>query len=99
MLGIQEFPQLKHLPKALPLDNVVRIELQEGIPIFRASAWLQKRIQTLLDKKQEGSLTTNENRELDSYEEIDDYLSLVNRIVRNLSLTKPSQLLNASKTL
>ncbi len=90
MLGQQEFPQLNYLPKVLPLDSVVRIELQEGIPIFRAAAWMQERIQMLLDRQKDGVISPDESRELDGYEEMDDYLSLVNRLVRNLKLTQVS---------
>lgn len=74
---------LSSLPKTLPLDRVVRIEIQNGIPIFRASQQIQTRIETLLDKSEEINLTETEEQELDSYAEIDDYLSFVNRIIRN----------------
>jgi uncharacterized protein YnzC (UPF0291/DUF896 family) len=74
---------LTALPKTLPLDGAVRIELQNGIPIFRASQQVQERIETLLDKRDERSLTEPEEQELDSYAEMDDYLSFVNRMVRN----------------
>ncbi len=43
----------------------------------------QKRIQALLDKHHAGQLSAEEAQELDWFEEIDDYLSLLNRIVRN----------------
>jgi hypothetical protein len=76
-------PPLITLPKTLPLDGAVRIELQNGIPIFRASQQIQTRIETLLDKREEITLTEPEEKELDSYAEIDDYLSFVNRIIRN----------------
>ena len=74
---------LKALSKNLPLDRVVQIELQNGIPIFRAPQQIQTRIETLLDKRKEIPLTEPEEQELDSYTEIDDYLSFVNRIIRN----------------
>jgi hypothetical protein len=38
----------------------------------------------LLHQQQEGSLSEQEQEELESYEEIDDYLSFLNRITRNL---------------
>ncbi len=78
--------RLEHLPKNLPLDGAVRIELIEGVPIFRASSMVLKRIETLLGKQKELSLTSDEENELDKYEELDDYLSLVNRMIRNMSL-------------
>ncbi|MEA5619471.1 hypothetical protein VB711_16715 [Cronbergia sp. UHCC 0137] len=77
-------PTLHHLPATLPLEGAIRIELQEGTPIFRASSNVQNRIQTLLSQQQDAQLTPEEEQELDSYEEIDDYLSFLNRVVRNL---------------
>ncbi len=79
---------LHYLPENLPLDNAVRIELVEGIPIFRASTEVQQRIETLIYRQQDYTLTVEEEKELDRYEELDDYLSLVNRIVRNNLLDK-----------
>jgi hypothetical protein len=72
------------LPTTLPLDGAIRIELEEGVPIFRASLAVQKRIEGVLDKQQQTGLTSAENTELDLYEEMDDYLSFVNRTIRNL---------------
>ncbi len=80
--------KLSHLPNSLPLDGAVRIELMEGVPIFRASSLVQERIEALLTKQKESALTLEENKELDEYEELDDYLSLVNRTVRNVSLSQ-----------
>ena len=79
--------KLSHLPNSLPLDGAVRIEPVEGVPIFRASSFVQGRIEALLIKQKESALTSDEEKELDEYEELDDYLSLVNRIIRNMSLT------------
>jgi uncharacterized protein YnzC (UPF0291/DUF896 family) len=83
--------KLEHLPNSLPLDGAVRIELVEGVPIFRASMTVIDRIATLLAKQKESSLTLEEENELDKYEELDDYLSLVNRMVRNMSLNTNQQ--------
>ena len=77
-------PKLQRLPVTLPLEGAVRIELVEGVPIFRASSVVQERIETLLFEQQISQLTPDEEQELDSYEEMDDYLSFLNRIVRNL---------------
>ena len=77
--------KLEHLPSNLPLDGAVRIELVEGVPIFRASTTVIERIETLRSRCYESSLTKDEENELDGYEELDDYLSLVNRIIRNMS--------------
>lgn len=87
MLAVQEFPNIQRFSQALPLDNIVRVDLQEGIPVLRASARMQKRIQHLLDRAQDGLITPDENNELDRYQEMDDYLSLVNRLVRNMNKT------------
>ncbi|MBE9199553.1 MULTISPECIES: hypothetical protein [unclassified Nodularia (in: cyanobacteria)] len=85
--------KFSYLPKSLPLDGAVRIDFVEGVPIFLASSLVQGRIEALLMKQKEFTLTTEEETELDEYEELDDYLSLVNRIIRNTSLTQnPSSL-------
>ena len=80
----QQLPKLSHLSPDLPLEGAVSIELQEGVPIFRASMAVQTRIEELLSLQLESILTPEQEQELDSYEEIDDYLSLVNRTLRNL---------------
>lgn len=79
--------KLHSLPNSLPIEGAVRIELVEGVPILRASSIVQTRIETLLAKQKDLPLTTEEEKELDKYEELDDYFSLVNRTVRNLLLT------------
>ncbi len=89
--AIQPIPSLKKLPKTLPIDNAVRLELVDGVPIFRAASTVQERIELLLDKQRESQLTKLESQELDLYEEADDYLSFVNRTVRNLLLDQPVQ--------
>ena len=81
-------PKLDRLPAALPIEGAVRIELEEGMPIFRASETVQTRIEALLLKQQDSSLSSDDEKELDCYEEIDDYLSFVNRTMRNLFLTQ-----------
>lgn len=73
------------------MEGAVRIELEEGIPIFRASDKLQSRLEELLFKQQETPLAGEEVKELDSCEEIDDYLSFVNRTVRNLFILQSQQ--------
>lgn len=79
---------IHNLSENLPLDNAVSIELVEGIPIFRASNRVQQRINSLIYKQQDCSLSLEEEKELDKYEELDDYLSFVNRIIRNNLLNK-----------
>jgi hypothetical protein len=81
-------PKLQSLPVTFPIEGAVRIELAEGVPIFRASSVVQTRIETLLFKQQSTQLNSEEEQELDALEEIDDYLSFLNRIVRNLSLNQ-----------
>ena len=76
-------PTLRHLPTSLPLDGAVRLELQDGVPVLRASTAVQRRITTLLRKQKRGTLSPSKAAELDQYEDLDDYLSLLNRLVRN----------------
>ena len=90
-MTIPSLPKLDRLPASLPLEGAVRIELEEGIPIFRATVTVQTRIEELLVKQQQSSISEEEEQELDCYEEIDDYLSLVNRTVRNLFFTQNQQ--------
>ena len=79
-------PKQENLRDTLPIEGAVRIELVEGVPIFKASTAVKNRIQELLDKQQTLPLNPDEEQELNLYEEIDDYLSFVNRTVRNLFL-------------
>jgi len=82
--AIQPIPLLQSLPLSLPMDNAVRLEVAEGVPLLRATSTVQERIELLLDKQAASSLSKAENEELDLYEEVDDYLSFVNRTIRNL---------------
>jgi hypothetical protein len=82
--SLSSVPQLHHLPASLPLDGALRLELQDGVPVLRASAKVQHRITTLLRKHQDGTLSPEETTELDRYEELDEYLSFLNRMVRNM---------------
>ena len=91
LASLQPLPQIQKLSAFLPAENAVRLEIEEGIPIFRATATVQNRIETLLEKQQETSLTADEIEELDLFEEFDDYLSFVNRTVRNLLSSQPGQ--------
>ena len=81
-------PKLRSLPASLPVEGAIRIELQEGIPVLRASSSVQDRVETLLRKQRESRLSVQEAEEFDRYEEIDDYLSLLNRLIRNLFQTQ-----------
>jgi hypothetical protein len=82
------FPKLNSLPATLPVEGAVRIELEQGVPIFRTTGITQARIEELLSKQKETRLSQAEVQELDGYEEVDDYLSFVNRTIRNLYLTQ-----------
>jgi hypothetical protein len=87
-MTIPLLPKLGSFPSSLPLEGAVRIELVEGVPIFRASSIVQNRIDTLLTKQLEDTLSPEEEEELNCYEEIDDYLSFVNRTMRNMSIAQ-----------
>lgn len=86
MLHVSHFQKLKQLPVTLPDEGAINISLEEGVPVFRASAAVRARIQWLLDRQEDKELSAQEAEELDRYEEIDDYLSHLNRVVRNLAL-------------
>jgi hypothetical protein len=86
-------PKLRSFPQSLPLEGAVKIELVEGVPIFRASKIVQTRIEALLAKQQDDTLTPEEEEEFDCYEDIDDYLSFVNRTVRNMSISQAKRVL------
>lgn len=81
-------PKLKKLPRTMPKEGAISIALQEGVPIFRASKPVQERVQFLLDKNASDELSAAEGEELDRYQEIDDYLSHLNRLIRNSILTR-----------
>ncbi len=80
----QSFPRLRSLPGSLPVEGAIRIELEEGVPILRASFSVQERVDKLLNKERESGLSAQEAEEFDRYEEIDDYLSFLNRLVRDI---------------
>jgi hypothetical protein len=84
--------KLENLSPNILLEGSICIELVEGIPIFKASTVIQDRISELLTKQQDSFLNADEEQELDGYEEIDDYLSFVNRTVRNIALTDVQRL-------
>jgi hypothetical protein len=82
-------PTLQRLPETLLHDGSVRLELEQGVVIFRATVAMQTRIAELLEKQHSGGLSSVEELELTDYEELDDYLSHVNRLIRNLSHQNP----------
>ena len=85
-------PRLNRLPETWLRDGAVHLELEQGIVIFRASAAVQTRITELLDKQRSNTLTEAEERELTDYEEVDDYLSHINRLIRNFSQSSEDNL-------
>ena len=81
-------PTLQNWPDTLPRDRAVELELVDGVIIFRASEYVQNRIETLLDQQDSQPLTAAEANELECYGEIDDYLSFVNRTIRNAAIAQ-----------
>lgn len=79
--------KFKELPATLPPEGTLSIELKEGIPVIRASSCVQEQIEGLLIKQKENGLTHQEMKEFDRYEEIDDFLSFLNRMIRNLYIS------------
>ena len=80
-----QIPKLHGLPLTLPRDGAVQLELEEGVLIFRVSDAVQDHIESLLNKQRDAALAPNEVEELQQYEDIDDYLSFINRLLRNLA--------------
>lgn len=78
-------PKLHGLPLTLPRDGAVQLELEEGVLVFRVSQAVQDKIEALLHKQRSASFSVDEAEELQQYEEIDDYLSFINRLLRNLA--------------
>ena len=83
-VAILNLPKLTGLPTSLPQDGAINIVLEQGVTTFRASSAVVGRVERLLEKVQEGGLSKAEADELARYEEVDDYLSHLNRVVRNL---------------
>ena len=94
--SVESVPRLHGLPTSLPRESAVEIEVEQGILIFRASKIAQDRIEQLLNKQRETKLNGSEEKELDQYEDIDDYLSFLNRLTRNLAESQPEDLPSAS---
>jgi hypothetical protein len=76
--------QIFKLPSTLPVEGSISIEIIDNQPVLRAAQGIQERIEQLLEKQTSTYLTSQEEQELNDYEELDDYLSLVNRTMRNL---------------
>lgn len=82
-----QIPRVHGLPPTLPRDGAIQLELEEGVLISRISNAVQNRIESLLFKQRESVLSPDESLELEQYEDIDDYLSFLNRLLRNLTQT------------
>ena len=81
----EQVPVLSALPVSLPRSGAIELELEQGVLIFRVSEAVQAQIETLLRKQRAAQLSETEAQELEQYEEIDDYLSFLNRLLRNLA--------------
>ncbi len=86
--SVQTVPLLQSLPVSLPREGAIALELEQGVLIFRVASSVQARIESLLDKQREVLLTADEEQELQQYEDVDDYLSFLNRLIRNLSMAQ-----------
>lgn len=93
---LEAVPMLDKLPVTLPRDGAIELELEQGVLIFRVSQAVQERVETLLDKQREQTIAPNETEELQQYEEVDDYLSFLNRLIRNLAQFQQQGLHSAS---
>ena len=86
LIDMPPLPRIAGLPHSMPDEGAISIELVEGVPIFRASPPVQERVELLLEKLPVDGLTHEETAELDLYQDIDDYLSYLNRLIRNITL-------------
>ncbi len=85
---VVQLPKIRNLPKSLPMESAVRIELNDGIPVFKASSAIQNRIEDLLFKQRENGVTADEQKELLLYEELNDYLTFANLLMQNMILKR-----------
>lgn len=77
---------LHRLPNSLPSEGSIRIELVKGLLVFRISTKIQERIETLIAQKTESALTSEEATELEQYQQLVDYLNLVNETIKKAFL-------------
>lgn len=87
----QAIPTLHDLPTSLRREGAIGVELEEGVLILRVSKSVQNRIETLLRKQRTSNLTLSEEKELQQYADVDDYLSFLNRLSRNLVQSQQTQ--------
>jgi len=76
---------LHRLPNSLPTEGSIAIELVKGVLVFPISTKIQERIETLIAQKTESALTSEEATELDQYQQLVDYLNLVNETIKEES--------------
>jgi hypothetical protein len=77
---------LHRLPNSLSIEGSIGIELVQGLLVFRISTKIQDRIETLIAQKTESALTSEEETELDQYQQLVDYLNLVNETIKKAFL-------------
>lgn len=93
---LEAVPTLEKLPATLPRAGAIELELEQGVLIFRVAPTVQERIETLLDKQRSATLAPVEAEELQQYEDVDDYLSYLNRVTRNLAQFQQQDLRSAA---
>ena len=77
---------LHRLPNSLPSEGSIGLELVKGVLVFRISTKIQNRIETLIAQKTKPALTSEEETELDQYQQFVDYLNLVNETIKKAFL-------------
>ena len=77
---------LHRLPNSLSIEGSIGIELVKELLVFRISTKIQERIETLIAQKTESALTSEEETELDQYQQLVDYLNLVNETIKKAFL-------------
>ncbi len=77
--SISPVPTLRHLPASLPLDGAVRLELQDGVPVLRASTAVRRRMTTLLRKQKHGTLPPSKMTELHDYPDHQDFRAAITK--------------------
>ena len=83
-----ELVAFQGLPDSLLHGGAIELAIVEGVTIFRASVAVQTQIEELIAKQKAIGLSDMEEKELDRYEALDDFLSLQNRLTRNHLMTK-----------
>ena len=77
---------LHRLPNSLSIEGSIGIDLVKGLLVFHISTKIQDRIETLIAQKTESALTSEEETELDQYQQLVDYLNLVNETIKKAFL-------------